>query len=143
MRYYGGEHYVWCTPNATVPHANLAWPNPPTSNPFAIYRGLHDSVRLNDKDCPKIKQNRIGVVAGADAQFKAGKINDETREEIKNLVANASIGEFSPILYVISADQVASKQRTSLPSERARVLSRDIIIAGLPGNEFDTVEIPL
>lgn len=141
QRYYNQKHYVWCIPNEIVFHGSAPSTLPPTSHPIKIFWSLVDSVSGNDKHCPKIEQNRIGLLGGAEKKLENGEISEEDYTEIVDIITQAGLGEFYPLFYVIPYDAVKDRIVRPTTSSKASVLSPEIQIYDLRSDEFDPLEL--
>lgn len=140
-RFYGGEHYVWCTPYFSVRSAPPYASVPPTSCPGAIYHQLDAEVRAGDRHSGKIKENRDGIKRGAKVMLLAGTIDEHEHEEIEAIVDNAQIQEFRPMIYVIPAHLVADRLGRVAVADRAHPLSVEYTIERLPRSAFDVIDL--
>ena len=144
QRYYGGRHYVWCTPYRGLGSgADVDNAVPPSSDPFEIYRMLHFDVLKSDAHSPKIRDNRAGLLAGAAIRKANGEINDCTEKEISAVVNIASVRDFRPLLYVIPYYKVSKVIREVPVNKRAHPLSEEYIISGLRVGSFDVLQLPI
>jgi hypothetical protein len=142
VRYYGGVHYVWCSPvfsarNHPVFHATP----PPTSCPSDIYHNLAEEVRRRDLHSAKIAENRSGIVAGAKKKHSAGLITDEELQAIEEITAAAACADFRPLLYLIPMSGVSHLLRVVPVAKRAHPMSQEYIIEELPTDLFDAIEL--
>jgi len=89
-RYFGGEHYVWCTPyfDSRQP-ANRSVCVAPTSNPAEIYQGLDQEAKRGDRHSAKIKENRIGILRGASLKKDQGIITEKQKDDIVAILDRA------------------------------------------------------
>jgi len=142
-RFYNQTHYVWCVPNDTRSHPSTHEPVPPTSNPIKIYKSLLQSIAGNDRHCPKIAQNRLGLLHGAEQRFANKEINEHQLEEIISAINDAPLGEFHPVFYVIPYQMVRDRVIHPHVNERASVLSPEVRIDDLRSNEFDILELEI
>jgi hypothetical protein len=138
--FYGGEHYVWCTPyftsRAAPPHVRL----PPTSAPASIYRSLAEEVRAGDRHSAKIRDNKLGISRGVKAKLQDGTIDDRQGNEIMDIVGGAEISDFRPLVYVIPRHLVAGVLEPVAIEERAHPLSAEFLIERLPRMHFDVID---
>jgi len=140
-RYFGGEHYVWCTPYFDARHhatrsANVA----PTSNPAEVYQGLYQESKRGDRHSTKIKENKIGILRGATLKKDQGIITAKQKDDIAAILDRAESYDFRPLIYVIPY-QVASSRLAEVPiADKAHPLSIEYIIDRLPHDEFDVIE---
>lgn len=141
QRYYGQIHYAWCTPDFDP--RSLAFTDasvPPTSSPLEVYRNLAEEVRRGDLHSAKIKENKVGVLRGATAKYAQGKIGDDQRKEIAEIVDAVQTRDFRPLLYVIPYAGIADLVNEVPVKDRAHPLSAEYIIEELPRDRFDVIE---
>jgi hypothetical protein len=144
QRYYGAEHYVWCTPHFDPSKkARLDATVPPSSNPAAIYRRLFEDVQAGDLHSAKIEENRTGIVSGVELKFDADVISLDQAIEILKIVDAAVCQDFRPLLYVIPYAWVKTLVREASLEERASLMSEEYLIDRLPRRYFDVLELPL
>jgi hypothetical protein len=141
-KYYGGVHYIWCTPHAqTNGQGHFDITTPPTSTPVEILKSLHTEVEGGDRHSSKIRENKVGLLRGATIKKGLGVINEYQEEEIKAIVESAEIRDFRPLLYVMPFDKVAHLLKNIPIADRAHPLSVEFVIEELPRNLFDVIEI--
>lgn len=138
-RYYKDEHYIWCTPYFD-PKNNHDSAVPPTSSPLETYRRLAEEVSHGDKHSQKIKENKAGILRGANAKKMAGIINENQEKEIVSIVDLAEQRDFHPLLYVIPYSLVADKLIEPSPEDKAHPLSAEYIINNLDRSLFDVLD---
>jgi hypothetical protein len=142
VRYYGGVHYVWCSPVFSARnHPGYHATPPPTSCPSDIYHSLAEEVRRRDGHSAKIADNRAGVIAGAQKKLSAGSITDDELHEIEEIAAAADCADFRPLLYLIPFVGVSHLLKEVPVPRRAHPLSPEYIIEELPTELFDTIEL--
>lgn len=91
VRYFGGLHYVWCSPIfSSRNHPSFQVTPPPTSCASDIYHRLADEVRRCDAHSTKIADNRVGICAGAKKKHDAGIITMEELSEIEAITTAAT-----------------------------------------------------
>jgi hypothetical protein len=141
-RFYGGVHWVYCTPVfalvAAAPHAP---PQPPSSSPKNIYWELEKDVRAGDRHSSKIAQNRAGLKKGALSKHSAGLITDSDAADITWIVDHADIAQFRPLLYVIPRAGVAGRLKRVSPQSAASPFSDEYILEDLAIGEFEALEL--
>ncbi len=141
QRYYGGTHFVWCSPlfssNSISPYHTAT---PPTSTPCDIYRTLLDEVKSRDRHSVKIQQNRVGIIRGASVKKNLGEITEDQEREIIAIVNAAEVADFKPIIYVIPFRGVAGILRNVPVTDRAHPLSEEYIIEDLQDSLFDVID---
>ena len=140
-RFYGGVHYVWCSPyydgSTAARHFNV----PPSSSPAEIYRTLEDDTRRGDRHSAALKQNRDGVLIGARAKRNAGAVTAFQFSQISFIVKNAHPREFRPVLYVIPFDRVEGSVIEVPAAECANPFSVEYRIEQLRNDCFDVLEL--
>jgi hypothetical protein len=139
--YYGGNHYVWCTPFFN-PSSKFCAANavPPTSSPFAIYKTLDEEVKQGDRHSAKVAQNKLGIQKGAEMALKTGIIGGGQRDDIVSITDAAALNDFRPLLLVIPYPLVSSQIKQVAIKDRAHPLSQEYIIANLKRDQFDILE---
>ena len=140
-RFYGGIHYVWCSPfydGATAArHVNV----PPSSSPAEIYRNMEEETRRGDLHSDAIKRNIAGIRGGARMKWEGGAITSAQLEEIEHTVTRAKVPDFHPVLFVIPFDRIADLVSTVPVGERAHPLSVEYRVEALPSGYFDLLEL--
>ena len=141
-KFYGSEHYVWCTPIFDARTVAAYGPTvPPTSSPAEIYRSLYEEVRRGDRHSAKILENRSGILRGAAFKKKAGVITDGTLEEIKTMVRRSQIQDYRPLLFVIPFQSIETRLKDVPAAKKAHPLSWEYTIESLPRACFDVLEL--
>ena len=140
-RFYGGVHYVWCTPFYDGVTAARHVDVPPTSSPAEIYRNLEEETRRGDRHSALIRQNRSGIRKGARAKHTAGIITQAQLVEIRRIVERAETREFRPVLYLIPFAS-AGESIVEVPvRERASLLSVEYRLEALRNDCFDLLQL--
>lgn len=140
--YYRQEHYVWCSPHfdaRSIPA--LIGPPPPTSSPGVIYHALSAEVKAGDRHSSKIEQNRLGLKRGVAHYRSIGAIDDALEAEITDMIAEADIPSFRPLMYVIPYILVSDILHRVPVAERAHPMWPEFIIKMLPRRCFDVIEL--
>lgn len=141
MQYYGGLHYMWCTPyfgsNFKSPHFTV----PPSSSPMEIYNILQKEIDGSDSHAAKIKLNRQGIRKGALAMKTLGRINDDAYDEIIAISKLAPSSQFRPLLCVIARIEAVPFYKKVDIKKKANPLSHEYILADLPQSAFDIIRI--
>jgi len=141
MKYYGGLHYMWCTPyfgsNYQSPHFTV----PPSSSPLEIYETLKKEIDGADLHGMKIRLNRIGIRRGADKMESRGIISSEQKREIHAISKGAQPQQFRPLLCIISRIEAVPYYQKINIKDRANPLSHEYIVADLPQTAFDVIRI--
>lgn len=142
IRYYGGLHYVWCTPVFSARnHSEFDATPPPTSCPSDIYHNLAEEVRRRDRHSAKIQENRAGLLRGARTKHEEGVITADELREIEGIAAAAETANFRPLLYVIPFVAVSHLLREVPVPERANSMSPEYIIEKPPTDLFDAIAL--
>ncbi len=141
MKYYGGLHYMWCTPYFGSDFQSPHFTVPPISSPLEIYETLRKEIEGADLHGTKIKLNRMGVRRGADNMAKRGRITEDQKREIHAIGKAALPQQFRPLLCVISRIQAARYYQRVDVKDRANPLSHEYIVADLPQSAFDVIRI--
>jgi hypothetical protein len=130
--YYKGLHYVWCTPyfssNFDSPHYTV----PPSSSPFEIYKQMQNEIKGADRHGVKIRLNRLGIRKGAEAMHHRGIITESILTEISLIAKTADLGQFRPLLCVISRLEAVPYYKTVAIGKKANPMSQEFILADLP-----------
>ncbi len=116
---------------------------PPTSRPYEIYRSLHEEVRSGDQHSYKIRDNRAGILRGAEYKRKAGVINEQQESDIASIVESAEVSDFRPLLYQIPYEPVSALVREVPVNKKAHPLSKEYQIEELPRKCFDPIQFPI
>ncbi|MDP2313782.1 MAG: hypothetical protein Q8P41_12815 [Pseudomonadota bacterium] len=141
MRYYGGLHYLWCTPYFGSDYQSPHFTVPPSSSPLEIYQALSHEINGSDKHGTKIKLNRMGVRKGAEHMAIRGKITVDTKNEIIAISKAALPQQFRPLLCVIPRLEAVPFYHKVPIKNRANPLSHEYILADLPQSAFDLIRI--
>jgi len=140
-RYFGGIHYVWCTPHFHCVHSGgLIYTVPPTSSPWEIYVALSKETGGRDRHSSKIKETKVGILKGAAYKKETGVITQAQEEEIRAVIDSAETMDFRPLLYIIPFERVSTIVRQVPLVERANSLSDEYRIENLPRDCFDVIE---
>ena len=140
QRYYGGIHYVWCTPYFDPRQLGRENAVPPTSSPLEMYRTLFEETSRGDRHSSKIAENRVGILHGASEKHAAKIITEVQKDEIAAVMKVALPTDFRPLLYVIPVSMVADTVREPPVEDKAHPLSAEYIIGELPRDCFDVIE---
>lgn len=139
--YYDGVHYAWCSPFFSKKSVPPHMPTPPTSDPSEIYHNLLAEIRGGDRHSEKIKSNRAGLVKGAGFRRAAGVIDAAQEAEIQQIVAEASLQDFQPLVFVIPFADVAQAVKPVAVGDRAHPMSQEFILEALDRSLFDVIEL--
>lgn len=140
-KYYGGLHYMWCTPYFGSDFKSPHFTVPPSSSPLEIYNTITKEIDGADLHGTKIELNRMGIRKGAEVMQRRGFITDETCAEIIAISKAVPMHQFKPLLCVISRiEAVPYYQKVDVLS-KANPLSHEYIVADLPQSAFDVIRI--
>ena len=140
-RYYGGYHYIWCTPHfdpSSVP--SISYTVPPSSSPAEIYRNLREDVKRGDRHSAKIAANKAGILKGMEYKMTTREITKEQASEIASIVDAAEPRDFKPLIFVVPFALVAKLIKPVPVNQRAHPLSIEFIIDKLPREKFDVID---
>lgn len=140
-KYYGGLHYMWCTPYFGSDFESPHFTVPPSSSPLEIYNTIKKEIDGADLHNSKIRLNRIGIRKGADAMLKLGRIDHEAHGEILVASKLAPMHQFKPLLCVISRIEAIPYYKKIEIKGRANPLSHEYIVSSLPQSAFDVIRI--
>jgi hypothetical protein len=141
VRYYGGLHYMWCTPYFGSDYHSPHFTVPPSSSPLEIYQTFCREIDGADLHGAKIKLNRLGVRKGAGMMLNRGKITQEVHDEIVLISKAALAQQFRPLLCVIPRIEAIPYHKTVDIKKKANPLSHEYIVADLPQSAFDVIRI--
>lgn len=141
MKYYGGLHYLWCTPYFGSDFASPHFTVPPSSSPWEIYETLRKEVAADDKHGTKVRLNRMGIRRGAAIMEKRGVISADERREIEIVSKKVALNQFRPLLCVIPRIEALPYYKRVEIDDRANPLSHEYILADLPQSAFDVIRI--
>ncbi len=130
-RYYHNVHYVWCTTSLN----DLK--QPPTSRPNTISKRLLEIVTTGDRHATEIKNNKLGILKGANIKLLSNVIDNAIFDEISSYVAHSRYEAFFPVLYIIYTDKIKHKCVEVDKEERASDESIEYIIESLEEGDFD------
>jgi hypothetical protein len=136
--YYGGMHYVWCTPCF---EAKTGCEVPPSSAPMKIATRLYEDIVGRDHHSSKIESLRIGIKRGATAKHAAGVITSDQLVDISQIVDKAELRDFMPLLFIIPYNRVTGLLRPAAVGSKANYSSMEYIIESLPKDCFDVIRI--
>lgn len=140
--YYGGKHYVWCSPvfdPSIFSPLDSYHKIPPSSSPLDIYRTFKKDVLGNDLHSAKIEANKSGLRKGAGFALEAGIIDDNELSIILHLIDCADLDFFNPILYIIPLSLVQKKLEEVPVDERANPFGQEYRITELIEGEFEVI----
>ena len=140
-RFYGGIHYAWCSPffdgSTAALHVNV----PPSSSPAEIYWNLWQETRRGERHSAVMKNNRAGILQGAEVKATEGIITPAQAMDIEKTVNSANPSEFRPLLFVIPFAGVEELVGEVPVLERAHPLSLEFRVTALPRGRFDVLEL--
>jgi len=142
QRFYGGQHYVFCSPHfsgsSLLPRDAT---NPVTTLPASIYKRYKEEVDSADRHAPTIGLNKMGVRKGAAARRSQGIISREQEVEINAILAAAETSDFMPLIYIVPYELVKAILHPVPVARRAHPLSEEYVIEHLPRELFDVIEL--
>lgn len=133
--YYHNIHFVWCT------DAFDAFLQPGTSNPRTMCSRYLDQIIKNDRHAVEIKNNKAGIIKGANAKLANGIITSDQYKEICTRVALAENREFYPVIFLIDKRAVKKRLHVVAQQDAASNSSVEYIIDDLQSNEFELVRV--
>lgn len=140
-QFYGGRHYLWCTPyfgsNYQSPHFTV----PPSSSPLEIYTTLKNEIVGSDRHANKIPLNRVGIKRGAEAMRARGLITDVDLQDIIQISDLAQPQQFRPLLCVIPRENAIASYKKVEVKDKANPLSYECIVSDLPQSAFDIIRL--
>jgi hypothetical protein len=145
-RFYGGVHYVWCSPvfdPRKSSRYSLSAGIGTTSSPHDIYRDLKKVIDSRDRHSSKIQENKRGLKLGAAKQWEAGKITEEQFGQIIHIIDRAETVDFTPFIYLIRKDLVESRVKEVDVRETANPFGQEFQIFDLESSEFEIIEVEL
>ena len=142
-RFYGDEHYVWCTPyfNGGTHHRPEPTAHPPSSTPDDIARAFRDDISNGDLHSTKIDGNRAGLRRGAQAKHQAGIIDADQLRDIGTVIDRSGLKDFRPLVFVIPMTSAHKLVEDVAVADKAHPLSEEYIIHALPRSAFDIIDV--
>ncbi len=141
MKFYGGLHYMWCTPYFGSDFHSPHFTVPPSSSPLEIYNTLAKEIDGSDLHGTKIKLNRMGIRKGAEEMAKRGKISAACKDEIIAISKTALPQQFRPLLCIIARMEAVPYFQEIPVKRKANPLSHEYILSDLPQSAFDVIRI--
>ncbi len=142
IEFYNGSHYVWCSPvyNSETLDKLHPWAQiPESSNPYKIYARYLKDVQKADMHSALIKQNRRGIIRGAQYNYEKDIIDQQDLARITQMVKKADITKFIPMLYLIPAHIIKDRIKKVDVSKQANPLSIEYQIPDLKTEEFEII----
>lgn len=140
-RFYGNNHWVWCSPHFDTKSVLARDAGPPSSTPGDIYTELRQATSRGDRHNERIAANKAGLLKGVVCKRDAGVIGEGQAKEIVSAIGAAQIIDFRPLMYVIPMTVEVAAILTEAPiGARAHPLSIEYIIECLPSEFFDIIE---
>lgn len=140
-KYYGGLHYMWCTPYFGSDFQSPHFTVPPSSSPLEIYNTYKKEIDGSDLHGVKIKLNRMGLRKGAELMLQQGKITKQDYNEIITISKRTPMHQFRPLLCIISRLEAIPYYKKVNINSMANPLSHEYIVADLPQSAFDVIRI--
>jgi hypothetical protein len=140
-KYYGGRHYMWCTPYFGSDFKSPHFTVPPSSSPLEIYNTILKEIDGCDLHNSKIELNRMGIRKGAEIMRQRDIIDDETLKDIISISKAIPMHQFRPILCIIPRLEALPYYKKVDVLSMANPLSHEYIVADLPQSTFDVIRI--
>jgi|SRR6185437_3047887 len=141
--FYNNKHFVWCSPAfdpGKLDTKDIRCKIPPSSSPFNIYCSLSADLKSSDMHSSKIKENKYGLIRGANYHLEIGTIDEEEYARIIRIIDKATIAEFRPLIYVIPSHLIKDRLKEVEVDLIANPLSIEYQINDLTSEEFDLIE---
>lgn len=137
--FFGDTHFVWCSEyfDPSQESKLLGRSPPPSSSPKEILAQLAKDVTSNDRHSAKIKSVREGLIKGIRVRLAAREITATAASIAEDVVNQAEIRDFEPVLYVIDRKAVASRLIIVPIADKATPFSSEFKIERLHRSEFD------
>lgn len=132
-RYYGNQHYVWCTTEFN------SLKQPPTSNPATICKRYLEQITTGDRHTKEIEGNIAGILKGAKAKLTSGVINKKEYNEIRSIVSAAEYEAFFPMIYIVESKKIKDRYIEVVVGERASDDAVEYKIEDLKAGEFEII----
>jgi hypothetical protein len=140
-KYYGGRHYMWCTPYFGSDFKSPHFTVPPSSSPMEIYNIIQKEIEGADLHNSKIELNRMGIRKGAEVMKQRGIIDDEALNDIIAISKAVPMHQFRPILCIIPRLEALPYYKKVAVLDMANPLSHEYIVEDLPQSAFDVIRI--
>lgn len=142
-KYYKQFHWVWCSPFLNPKRDGTDINQyPPSAIPGKIYANLLLEVKSKDSFHPWAEKNKVGILKGIDEKKKSNVISPVLADTLISLVSNASLDQFTPLLYVLPFSKVSKIAIEIPPGAGASPFSVEYRIPYLPRRSFDLQELP-
>jgi len=140
--FYKGIHWVCCSPYFSTASVPEFIPKPaPSSCPCHIYQRFMEDIRGADRHSEKIKENKTGLMRGADAKLVEGVIDQAQYKTVSGMVDAATGRAFAPLLYVIPWSTVEKVVRTRATDSWANPSVPEYEITHLRRDCFDVANL--
>lgn len=154
--YYNERSFVWCTPffDGVLP---MGGSMPQTSSPLRLARSwaaiaaggdVGPMPSVPEKFRPKgakvpgaVQSHRAGLKTGVTAKRKGNVINDETRDQLVEVIDHMQAAMFSPLLLLIPGSVVAERATASSPLHHSHNVSIETCITDLAPGEFECFDL--
>ncbi|MQA91450.1 MAG: hypothetical protein GEU90_14690 [Gemmatimonas sp.] len=136
-------HYVWCSEcfdSALAPPHSLRALVGSSSNPADIYRGLKAEVDSADKHGNNFTRIAGSLSVLAQKWYIANEIAEHDRDEILYMLMEPTPRLWTPLVYVIPRDAVATRLKPVHPSKRSGT-GREFVMEDLRRDEFDVITL--
>lgn len=143
--YFDGNHFVWCAPVFNPKDCDDLDINkkiPYSSSPHGIFSLLNEEINSGDLHSSKIQGIKAGLNKGAGIKLAAGVINDSQYGRIIDIIQDAQLIDFRPLIYVINKSLIDEKRILKVSvKDSANPLSTEFQIHDLVRTEFDILKI--
>ena len=130
--FYGGEHYAWLS----AEYYPYRRPNPPSSDPHAIYETLYKVWKDRDDFNNYVDGVRESLRRGVMAQEKNKSISAAISARLKDVCDQIDIFFLYPIVYRVDVEMITN-DRLSIEGSGATVGSWECLVRDLQETEFD------
>lgn len=138
--YYNDVHYCYCAKyfNDKQLSGNLH-PQPASSSPVCIWRGLREALDTNDVHQQHVQVNISGLKRGVVEMLAKNVIDNQTAALLNAIIDKSPVQLFQPLLFVVPVEPNAGRiQRVPL-HHKAMVLSDEYVVHELPGSQVEVL----
>lgn len=141
---YYRKHFIWCSPifdSLSLDKLSIFSKIPPSSSPLAIYSRFKEDVVRDDLHSTYISQNRAGLKKGAIQMLNDGVIDTSDFARIIGIIDQATIQQFSPLIYLIPKGFVETNIKLVDVDSSANPLSIEYQISDLTEGLFEVIQL--
>lgn len=135
--FFKDTHYAWCAPKFDAKETN-----PSSANPFEIYKKMILEVQ-NGIEGATIVKHKIGLLRAASEKRQQEVITEEEEQKIIDIIGVAPIGDYRPVIYVISTNKVENLIEAASHTKKDGVFSQEFLIRELPGDLLELIDIDI